>query len=519
MSLKSANKLSSNSAELEIFIDKERFDKACLEAYRKNVGKVNVPGFRKGKAPKAIIEKMYGKGFFYDEALNALIPEFYGEALEESKFEAVGAPKFDVESIDDEGVVLKVNFAIKPDVEVGDYKGIKADRIVKPVSEDDVNDEINRVRERNAREIDVTDRAAANGDTAVIDYEGFADGKAFEGGKGEKHPLTLGSNQFIPGFEDQVVGHNVGDEFDVNVTFPEQYHAPELAGKPAVFKVKIHEIKSKELPALDDDFAVDVSDFNTFAEYKASVESTLKENNEKTAERGIEEQLIDALVDGLKADVPQEMYDTEIDEQIREFDMRLSSQGLNVDMYMKYTGLDASTLRSQFQAGAERQVKARLALEKIADLEKLEVSDDDMKAEYEKIASSYGIDVDTVKASVSDDMLRTDIKMRKAVEFVKANAAITEKTEEEAAKEAAAKAEKAAADAKAETEKAAKPKKTTAKKTTTKAADAEDAPKAEKTEKTEKATKTTSKTTKTATKSTTAKTTKTAKADKTEENK
>lgn len=516
MSLKSANKLSSNSAELEIFIDKERFDKACLEAYRKNAGKVNVPGFRKGKAPKAIIEKMYGKGFFYDEALNALIPEFYGEALEESKFEAVGAPKFDVESIDDEGVVLKVAFAIKPEVEVSDYKGIKADRIVKPVSEDDVNDEINRVRERNAREIDVTDRPAANGDTAVIDYEGFADGKAFEGGKGEKHPLTLGSNQFIPGFEDQVVGHNIGDEFDVNVTFPEQYHAPELAGKPAVFKVKIHEIKSKELPALDDDFAVDVSDFNTFAEYKASVEATIKESNEKNAERRIEEQIIDALVDGLKADVPQEMYDTEIDEQIREFDMRLSSQGLNVDMYMKYTGLDASTLRSQFQAGAERQVKARLALEKIADLEKLEVSDDDMNAEYEKIASSYGIDVDTVKASVSDNMLKTDIKMRKAVEFVKANAKITEKTEEEATKEAAEKAEKAAADAKAEGEKAAKTKKTTTKKTT-KASDADSSD--AKAEKAPAKAKTTTKTTKT-TKST--KTAKAEKADaeaKTEENK
>lgn len=501
MSLKSANKLSSNSAELEIFIDKAKFDNACLEAYRKNVGKVNVPGFRKGKAPKAIIEKMYGKGFFYDEALNALIPEFYGEALEESKFEAVGAPKFDVVSIDDEGVVLKAAFAIKPEVEVGEYKGIKADRIVKAVTEDDVNAEINRVRERNAREIDVTDRAAANGDTAVIDYEGFADGVAFEGGKGDKHPLTLGSNQFIPGFEDQIVGHGIGDEFDVNVTFPEEYHASELAGKPATFKVKLHEIKSKELPALDDDFAVDVSDFNTFDEYKASVESTLKESNEKAAERKTEEQLIDALVDGLKADVPQEMYDAEIDEQLREFDMRLGSQGLNLDMYMKYTGLDVPTLRSQFQAGAERQVKARLALEKIADLEKLEVSDDDMKAEYEKIASSYGIDVDTVKANVAESMLRNDIKMRKAIEFVKANADITEKTEEEAAKEAEAKAEKA------DEEKPAKPKKTAAKKTTAKAADKESSD-----AKAEKPAKTTAK-------KTTAKAAKSDAEDKKEENK
>ena len=457
MSLKSSKKLTSNSAELEFFIDKARFDKACNEAYSKNVKKINVPGFRKGKAPKAIIEKMYGKGFFYDEALNSLIPEFYSEALTESKLEAVGAPKFDIVTLDDEGVILKAEFSIMPEVEIDGYKGIKADRIVKTASSEDVDAEIARVRERNAREITVEDRAAENGDIAVIDYEGFCDGVAFEGGKGENHPLTLGSGQFIPGFEDQIVGHKTGEEFDVNVTFPAEYHADKLAGKAAVFKVKLNELKTKELPALDDDFAVDVSDFNTFDEYKASVEKNINESYKSTSDRQVEEQLIDALIANLKADVPQVMYDAEIDEQMRDFEARLNNQGLTADMYMKYTGMDAATMRTQFQAGAERQVKARLALEKIAELENLTATEEDTEAEIKKIADAYGIETDVVKNTVSTDLINTDIKMRKAIMLVKDNADITELTEEEAQKKAAENAAKA--------EKAEKPKKASAKKT------------------------------------------------------
>ena len=425
MSLKSANKLSSNSAELEIFIDKAKFDNACLEAYRKNVGKVNVPGFRKGKAPKAIIEKMYGKGFFYDEALNALIPEFYGEALEESKFEAVGAPKFDVVSIDDEGVVLKAAFAIKPEVEVGEYKGIKADRIVKTVTEDDVNAEINRVRERNAREIDVTDRAAANGDTAVIDYEGFADGVAFEGGKGEKHPLTLGSNQFIPGFEDQIVGHGIGDEFDVNVTFPEDYHAAELAGKPAVFKCTVKEIKEKQLPDLDDEFASEVSDFDTMAEYREDVQKKLTSKKEEEAKIAKEEAVLDAVIADAKMEIPDAMIETQQRQMLENFAQRIQAQGLTLEQYMQFTGLTAQTMMEQLKPEALKRIQSRLVLEAVAAAEKMEATEEDFEAEIKSMAEAYQMEADKVKELLGEQgakQVKEDLCVRKAADFIVDNA-------------------------------------------------------------------------------------------------
>ncbi len=431
MSLKSRNKPTGNQVELEFTIEKEAFDKAVDAAYRKNVGKMNVPGFRKGKAPKAIIEKMYGKGVFYDDALNALIPDAFEAALDEAGEKPVGQPEFDIVSLEGD-VVIKAAFPVKPEVTVKNYKGYAVERTVAPTTDEEVDAEIAQVRSRNSRTVDITDRPAADGDIAVIDYEGFVDGKPFEGGKGEKHNLTLGSGQFIPGFEAQIVGHNPGDEFDVVVTFPEDYHAKELAGKEATFKTVLHEIKFNELPALDDDFAKDVSEFDTFDEYKADVKAKITDRHVKAADAEVEEKLIDALIDNLEADIPEAMFVNETENQLRDYDNRLRMQGLDLGTYLKYTGLDLDKMREQFRPRAERQVKTRLALEKIAELENLTVTDEDTEAEIKKIADMYGLETDKVKEQVSPDMLAEDIKVGKAVDIVKANAVITDKAPEAA---------------------------------------------------------------------------------------
>lgn len=431
MSLKSRNKPTGNQVELEFTIEKEAFDKAVDAAYRKNVGKMNVPGFRKGKAPKAIIEKMYGKGVFYDDALNALIPDAFEAALDEAGEKPVGQPEFDIVSLEDD-VVIKAAFPVKPEVTVKNYKGYAVERAVAPTTDEEVDAEIAQVRSRNSRTVDITDRPAADGDIAVIDYEGFVDGKPFEGGKGEKHNLTLGSGQFIPGFEAQIVGHNPGDEFDVVVTFPEDYHAKELAGKEATFKTVLHEIKFNELPALDDDFAKDVSEFDTFDEYKADVKAKITDRHVKAADAEVEEKLIDELIDNLEADIPEAMFVNETENQLRDYDNRLRMQGLDLGTYLKYTGLDLDKMREQFRPRAERQVKTRLALEKIAELENLTVTDEDTEAEIKKIADMYGLETDKVKEQVSPDMLAEDIKVGKAVDIVKANAVITDKAPEAA---------------------------------------------------------------------------------------
>lgn len=431
MSLKSRNKPTGNQVELEFTIEKEAFDKAVDAAYRKNVGKMNVPGFRKGKAPKAIIEKMYGKGVFYDDALNTLIPDAFEAALDEAGEKPVGHPEFDIVSLEGD-VVIKAAFPVKPEVTVKNYKGYAVERTVAPTTDEEVDAEIAQVRSRNSRTVDITDRPAADGDIAVIDYEGFVDGKPFEGGKGEKHNLTLGSGQFIPGFEAQIVGHNPGDEFDVVVTFPEDYHAKELAGKEATFKTVLHEIKFNELPALDDDFAKDVSEFDTFDEYKADVKAKITDRHVKAADAEVEEKLIDALIDNLEADIPEAMFVNETENQLRDYDNRLRMQGLDLGTYLKYTGLDLDKMREQFRPRAERQVKTRLALEKIAELENLTVTDEDTEAEIKKIADMYGLETDKVKEQVSPDMLAEDIKVGKAVDIVKANAVITDKAPEAA---------------------------------------------------------------------------------------
>ena len=427
MSLIKTENIEKNRYELHISVDSAKFNAAVSAVYRKQAKNISVPGFRKGKAPRAIIEKMYGAGVFYEDAINDLIPEAYTEALEESKLDAVGQPEFDVVSIDENGLVLSAKVYVKPDVEIKDYFGIKVEKEVAPVTDEDLEREINLVRERNSREIEVTDRAAEMGDTTVIDFEGFCDGVAFEGGKGTDYALKLGSGSFIPGFEEQIVGKSIDEEFDVNVTFPEEYHAADLAGKPAVFKVKIHAITKVELPELDDEFAKDISEFDTFDEYKADLKAKIEKRNESAATADMEDKIVEALIEKLEADIPEPMFVAETENFVRDYDTRLRSQGLDLNTYFKYTGMNLDALREQMRPQAERQVKARLALEKIAVLENVEVSEDDINAEYEKIATAYGIELDQVKSSIDSEAIAADMKVQKAMELVTEKAEVTVK--------------------------------------------------------------------------------------------
>ena len=427
MSLTKSEVIEKNRYELQFSVDKATFDAAVSAVYRKQVKNINVPGFRKGKAPRSIIEKMYGAGVFYEDAINDLIPEAYTEALKEAAIDTVGQPEFDVVSIDENGLVLSAKVYVKPEVEIKDYAGIEVEKEVVAVSDEDVDREIETIRERNSREIDVTDRAAEMGDTTVIDFEGFCDGVAFEGGKGTDYALKLGSGSFIPGFEEQIVGKSIDEEFDVNVTFPEEYHAADLAGKPAVFKVKIHAITKVELPELDDDFAKDVSEFDTLDEYKADIKAKIEKRHEAAADNAVEDKLVEALIEKLEADIPEPMFVAETENFVRDYDTRLRSQGLDLNTYFKYTGMNLDALREQMRPQAERQVKARLALEKIAALENLEATEEDINGEYEKIASAYGIELEQVKASIDSEAIAADMKVQKAMEFVKEKAVVTAK--------------------------------------------------------------------------------------------
>ena len=431
MSLKNVNKPETNVVEIEFTSDKAAFDAACDKAYKKNVGSISVPGFRKGKAPKHIIEKMYGKGVFYDEALNEIVNPAFADAIKDQDFKMVSQPEFDVVSIDDDGVTFKAKFYVKPEVEITDYIGIPVTKTVREASDEDADKEIVDTQKRNSRQVEVTDRAAQDGDIVVIDFDGYVDGKPFEGGKAEKYNLTLGSGQFIPGFEEQIVGKNIGDEFDVNVTFPAEYHAAELAGKPAVFKIKLHEIKFNELPALDDEFAKDVSEFDTFAEYKADVKAKIQDRYNKQADGEVEEQLINALIEKLKAEIPEPMYVAETENFVRDFDGRLRMQGLDLKTYFKYTGLDLDALRKQMRPQAERQVKTRLALEKIVELEGIKPTDEEIAAEYDRIAKAYNMELDKVKEMVDEAAIAEDVAVKKAVDLIKEKAVVTEKAYEE----------------------------------------------------------------------------------------
>ena len=408
---------------MEFSVSKEAFDKAENEAYKKQVKSINVPGFRRGKAPKGIIEKMYGKGVFFEDAINACIPDAFDEAVKEAGLTVVGMPKFDIVSTDGD-IVLKAEGFVKPEVSIEGYKGIEAEKNVAEVTDEDVEAELTKVRERNARTIDVTDRAAAMGDIANIDYEGSVDGVPFDGGKGAGHDLKLGSGSFIPGFEDQIVGKNAGEEFDVNVTFPEDYHAAELAGKAAVFKTKLNAIKFEELPEADDEFAKDVSEFDTLDEYKADIKAKMVKRNEDKAQGEFENALAEALMEKLVAEIPEPMFEAETENFVRDYDTRLRQSGLDLKTYFKYTGLTLDALREQMRPQAEKQVKIRLALEKIAELEALTVSDEDIDAEYTRIGEAYNVEKDEVKRMIAAEDIKADLLVARAMDVVKENAKV-----------------------------------------------------------------------------------------------
>ena len=426
MSLISNETIAVNQKKVTFSVDKATFETAINKVYKKAVKNITIPGFRKGKAPRALVEKMYGKEVFYEDAINEIIPAAYTEAMEGNEDKVVSRPEFDVETIDENGVVLTATYFVKPEVEIADYIGIPAERPVVKVTEEEVAEELKKVQMRNSRMIEVTDRAAQMDDITNIDFDGYVDGAAFDGGKAEGHELKLGSGAFIPGFEEQIVGKNIGEEFDVVVTFPADYHAENLAGKEATFKCKLNSIKFNELPALDDEFAKDVSEFDTLDEYKADILAKLTEQHTKQADAQVDEALIKALIEKLSAEIPEAMFDNEVENFVRDYDNRLRMNGLDLQTYFKYTGLDLDKLREQMRPDAERQVKTRLALEKIAALENIAVSEEETEAEYARLAEMYNMEADKVREVVAADAIAEDLKVKKAIELVREKAVITE---------------------------------------------------------------------------------------------
>ena len=430
MKLISCEKLEKSMVELQFSIDAETFKSAVNTAFKREGKKYAIPGFRKGKAPKAMIEKMYGKDLFQYDAVNDLFPENYEAAVKEAGIEVVGRPDPEVVSMsEDEGATLKVKVAVKPEVELGEYTGLTVNKDVKNVDEADVDAEIKRMQDRNGRLL-TREGAAENGDIADIDFEGFVDGVAFEGGKAEHYSLTLGSGSFIPGFEDQIVGHAAGEEFDVNVTFPEQYQAAELAGKPAVFKIKLHEVKYKELPALDDELAKDCSEYDTLDEFKASIRKNNQEQLDKQDDLAVENALVDQVIESMEGEIPQAMYDVRMDEMVNDFAFRVEQQGLRLEDYLKYMGQSVDQFRASFMPQAEKQVKIRLALEAVAAAENIEASEEEVSAEIKRIADQYKMEEDKVRELVNVDDLKKDLAINKAIDFIKSHANIVEKPAE-----------------------------------------------------------------------------------------
>ena len=433
MNLISCEKLEKSMVELQFSIDAETFKAAVNNAFKREGKKYAIPGFRKGKAPRHMIEKMYGSDIFHYDAVNDLFPEAYEAAVKEAKIDVVGRPDPEVVSMSEaDGVVLKVKVAVKPEVELGEYAGLTVTKEAKNVNEADVDAEVKRMQDRNGRLL-TREGAAENGDTVDIDFEGFVDGKAFEGGKAEHYSLVLGSGSFIPGFEDQVVGHSAGEEFDVNVKFPEEYGAAELAGKDATFKIKLHEVKYKELPALDDDFAKDVSEYDTLEELKDSIRNNIKTNLDKQAEQKVENDLMDQVIANMKADIPDAMVDSRIDELVQDFEYRISQQGLKLADYLKYMGMNIEQFRAQFKEQADKQVKMRLAMEAIVAKEGITASDEEFEEEVKRIADAYKMEADKVKSIVDAAAVKADLAINKAIDFVKekANVVPAEPKEEE----------------------------------------------------------------------------------------
>ena len=425
MALKECTKREeANSYELTVSVDGETFDKAVNAVYKKQVKKINVQGFRKGKAPRRIIEKMYGTEVFYDDAMQDCYPDALYDAAKEADVKIVAVEKLEALEAGKEGFTFKATVTVEPTMEIDGYKGLEIEKKSTEVTDEMVDEEIEKVRDRNSRMVNVEDRAAEIGDTVVIDFEGYTDGEPFDGGKAEKYSLALGSGNFIPGFEEQIVGHQIGEEFTISVDFPEDQQAVELAGENAEFKINLHEIKTKELPEVDDEFVQDVSDKETLDEYKAELRETIEKRLIDEAEKDVDDQIADKLIELIEGEIPEAMYDNQVNDMIRDFDMRLRSQGMDMNTYMQYMGMDADALRDMYRSDAEKRVKLRLALQTIADKENIEVSDTDLDEEYSKMAESYKMDIEKVKAAVPADSLAEDVKVQKALELVKESANI-----------------------------------------------------------------------------------------------
>ena len=415
-------KLEKNMAKLTIEVPAEELEKAIEKVYQKQKKNISIPGFRKGKVPRAMVEKMYGKEVFYEEAANEIMPAAYEKAYDECGENIVSSPKVDVVQIESgKPFIFTAEVALKPEVTLGAYKGIEVDKVEVTVSDEEVDAEIERERDRNARSVSVSDRAVQDKDQTVIDFEGFVDGVAFQGGKGENYPLTIGSGAFIPGFEEQLIGKNIGEECDVNVTFPEEYHAEDLAGKAAVFKVTVKEIKEKQLPELDDEFAAEVSEFDTLAEYKEDVKKNLTEKREKDVKNAKEDAVVDAIIENATMDIPEAMIETQQRQMIQEFAQNIQMQGLSIEQYFQFTGLTAETMMEQVKPQAEKRIKSRLVLEAVAKAENITVSDEDFDKEVAKMAEMYQMEADKVKESIGEEgkkQMMEDLAVQKAAEFV-----------------------------------------------------------------------------------------------------
>lgn len=437
-------KLEKNMAKLTIEVSAEELEKAVQAAYLKERGKISVPGFRKGKVPRNMIEKMYGAGIFYEDAANTLIQENYPAAVDECGEDIVSRPTIEVTQIESgKPFIFTAEVALRPEVKLGKYLGVQVTKIDTTVSDAEVEEALEKERNNNARTVSVTDRAVAMGDTAVIDFEGFVEGVAFEGGKGENHPLEIGSHSFIDTFEDQLVGKNVGDEAEVNVTFPEEYHAADLAGKPAVFKVKINEIKTKELPELDDEFAQDVSEFDTLAEYKEDLKKRLTEQKENEAKRTKEDEAIQKIIDKSTMEIPEAMLETQCENMVNDFAQRIAQSGLSMEQYMQFSGLTIEKLKEQVRPEAETRIKSSLVLEQIAKDENIEVTDAEIDAEVEKMAAAYGMEADKLKEYMGDaekESMKRDLAVTKAVDLIMENVKERAKAKSKKEKEAEEKA-------------------------------------------------------------------------------
>ncbi|MCI9612133.1 MAG: trigger factor [Eubacterium sp.] len=428
--------LEKNMAKLTVTVSADKFEKAMQEAYQKQKSRINIPGFRKGKVPRAMIEKAYGPEVFYDDAANIVINEEYPQAMEESGLDIVSRPDIEVTQIEKGSeFVFVAEVAVKPDVELGEYKGVAVTKSEVSVSDEEVTAELENIRNQQARTIEVTDRAVQEGDTVIIDFEGFVDGVAFEGGKGENHPLEIGSHAFIDNFEEQLIGKNAGDETEVHVTFPEQYQAKELAGKPAVFQVKIHTIKAKEVPELSDEFISDISEFETLDEYKADVKEKLLKRKEDAAKGAKEDEAIQKIIDASKMDIPDPMIDMQCENMIQEFEGRISQQGLSLEQYMQFSGSNIDKIKEQVRPEAVQRIQSSLVLEKIAEKENVEVTEDEINAQIDKMASVYGMPGEKMKEFLSEEdteNIKRNLSIEKAVEIIMEHAVEQEPAQEEA---------------------------------------------------------------------------------------